>query len=216
MQLLHLNSKSRYSWITAFYLAILLLVSGCASSQPIDPTYFEIPDKPLTREKFAVCHGYSCALHTPTSFSDPEWQDITSNLRPAAKSPVNERRNIARAIALMEQYSGEKTGTKTDVAKASFKMIDRKQQDCIDETINTDMYLKFLEKEGLLVWHSVDRPIRRGYFYDIKWPHNTATIKERETGNIYTVDSWFHKNGEEPWIVPAETWLSGESPEPKG
>lgn len=214
MQFLKYKTKSRYSFVTAFCLSCALLLGGCASaSAPIDPAHFELPDKPLTWDRFAVCHGYGCALHSAASYTKTEWQNITSILKPAAKSAEQERHNIATAIATMEKISGEKTGTKTDVAEASFTMIDQKQQDCIDETLNTDMYLGFLEKENLLVWHKVDESVRRGFFIDGEWPHNTAVIKEKETGQLYTVDSWFFKNGEPPVIVPIEKWLTGWRPE---
>lgn len=204
--------KNRSSIGTVFCLACVLLISACGTSRPIDPEYFIIGQEKYTTQNFPVCHGYACALHSYASFSDEEWKNITALLKPAAESAKQERGNIAKAVALMERYSGEKAGTKTDVAKATFKMIDRKQQDCIDETVNTNMYLTFLDQEELIQWHSIDKPIRRGYFIDGAWPHNTATIRDKETGQVYTVDSWFGANGEEPYIIPAETWLDGWDP----
>lgn len=190
---------------------MFLLLTGC-STQPIDPEYFASKNMTASPKRFRICHGYGCALHSYASFSKSEWNKITSLFKPSARTAKKERQNIAHAIELMEQYTGQKTGTHTDLAQAQFKMLDRKQMDCIDETVNTDQYLHFLESNNLLVWHTVDQPIRRGYFIDGAWPHNTATIRDKETEQIWTIDSWFRANGEPPYIIPAEQWLSGWRP----
>ncbi len=195
----------------AVFLFSCLLFSSC-SIGPLDPaqysmSYVDVP------EKFKICHGYGCVLRSNSFFSKYQWQNIASFFTPQTTDPVSERQQIAKAIALMETYSGLITGTHTDVAGAGFKMIDNKQMDCIDETLNTNQYLYFLKNNNLLVWHDVAKPIRRGYFVDGKWPHNTATVRELESGAIYTIDSWFFKNGEEPWIIPAKQWLAGSHPQ---
>ena len=41
---------------------------------------------------------------------------------------------------------------------------------------------------------------------------NTATVIEHGSGMAYTVDSWFHANGEIPETVLLKDWLDGWSP----
>jgi hypothetical protein len=84
--------------------------------------------------------------------------------------------------------------------------------DCIDESINTTTYLRMLEREQLLRWHTVEDRATRGWFIR-GWPHTTAVIRDRKTGELYAVDSWFEDNGEPPHIVPLDKWKGGWDPE---
>lgn len=63
----------------------------------------------------------------------------------------------------------------------------------------------------MLQWHDTGPSAQRGYIFN-GWPHNTATLIERGSRSPYTVDSWFHKNGELPETVPLADWLAGWSP----
>lgn len=91
------------------------------------------------------------------------------------------------------------------------------QMDCIDESINTTLYLTMLQKFGLMRLHRVEDRATRGWFL-AGWPHTTAVISEiamnRENGTyrLWAVDSWFLDNGEPPFILPLETWKAGWEP----
>ena len=66
------------------------------------------------------------------------------------------------------------------------------QMDCIDESTNTTIYLRMLQKDGLLRWHQAgDRATRWTPF---TWPHTTAVIEERDSLLRWAVDSWFLDN----------------------
>lgn len=199
-------NKSRSILCAAF---IVFVLSGCAVQGLETGRYATAEASP---NSFGICHNYGCALRSRTSYSEQEWADIQEFFDPPAQNAEAERQQIAKAIARMELYTGQKVGTDTDIAAATFHRADDRQMDCIDETINTDQYLKFLQRDGLLRWHTVDKPIRRGYFLDLTWPHNTATVKDMQTGQIWTVDSWYRANGEDPYIIKAETWLAGWHP----
>ena len=73
-------------------------------------------------------------------------------------------------------------------------------------------YLTFLQKDGLVNFHDIGAPALRGYIIKGGWPSNTATIIDRKTGIRYTVDSFFHKNGELPEIVALDFWMTGWKP----
>lgn len=160
-----------------------------------------------------ICHGYSCTHKSKGGFSKPEWEKIAAIFRKnPAKDSAGERSKIGKAIAMMERYSGAKTGTDDDDAEAVGIKRNIHQLDCIDETVNTTIYINLLQKAGLLKFHEMAEPTHRGYLIDGKWPHNTAVIREAGNGNPYVVDSFYRKNGEEPHIMPRAVWLAGWKP----
>lgn len=160
-----------------------------------------------------LCHGYSCTKKSQAGFSNAEWKAIMAIFsKNPAKDAGAERSKIGRAIALMEQYSGARTGTDDDDAEAIGIKRNLKQLDCIDETVNTTMYVEFLQKADALTFHEIAPPTHRGYLIDGKWPHNTAVIREKADGALFVVDSFYRKNGEEPYIMPRGQWLAGWKP----
>ena len=160
-----------------------------------------------------LCHGYSCTHKSKAGFTDSEWNTILAILRNnPAKNAEAERSKIGKAIAQMERYSGTRTGTDDDDAEATGSKRNIKQLDCIDETVNTTMYVGFLQQAGALKFHEIADPTHRGYLIDGKWPHNTAVIRETKNGALFVVDSFYKKNGEEPYIMPRATWLGGWKP----
>lgn len=181
-----------------------------------------------TPQRFGVCSDYGCAKLTMVTLTTAEWAAVRAAFGPAPANPAAERQAIRRAIGQMERIVGPKTGTDQDQPGAALINFSRAgQMDCIDEAFNSTTYLRFLERDGLLLWHRVGLPVRRGSFID-RWPHNTATISEMEGGGkgaadngaaerntdarAYAVDSWFHGNGVPPEVVPVTLWLKGWSP----
>ena len=79
--------------------------------------------------------------------------------------------------------------------------------DCIDETVNTDLYLSFLQTAGVFKFHEKTGPLHRGYFVDGMWPHNTAAAVERDSGAVYAIDSYYHDNGVKIDAVEKDVWL---------
>jgi hypothetical protein len=145
------------------------------------------------------------------SLTRQEWQRVTAFLLPAAHSAAEERHAIARSIAMMESLVGSKTGTGLDKGGNLAGFGQPGQMDCIDESTNATTYLRMLETEGLLRFHTVvDRSTRFGLF--VGMPHTTAVIRETGTRRRYAVDSWFFDNGQPPAIVELSEWKSGWRP----
>ncbi len=165
------------------------------------------PDIEATPQKFIHCHGYGCTQKTLVGFNDHEWNSLRHIFKEKSEDAKSERQKIAKAISLMEIYVGALDGTKDDLPKAPLVRTSDTELDCIDETINTTKYLNFLQEGGLLKFHTVDRPVYKGMFLNGIYPHNSASIKEIETGQIYVVDSYIFKNGVEPNIRKLESWL---------
>jgi hypothetical protein len=162
--------------------------------------------------RFSVCFDHSCRTIVTRSVSSQEWQMITAPLQTPASVAADERTAIARAIALMEQAVGKKTGTTGDRGGNLAGFGTQGQMDCIDESNNTTTYLKLLQHADLLKFHEVrDRSTRFGLFAGM--PHTTAVIRDVANRQDYVVDSWFFDNGELPVIMPLEEWKTGWSPD---
>lgn len=185
-------------------IIILLFLSACSTGISLRPYGH---DK-ATPKNFKLCHGFSCSYQTQVKLTDKQWMNATKPLRLNTKSAEQERKNIARAIALMEKNVTETAALNPDLAEATTFEKDQHQMDCIDETINTSLYLQFFEQAGLLKFHSFSLPIHRGYIVDGMWPHNTATVTETATGKIYAMDSYYTGNGGKTYIVEKQEWLN--------
>lgn len=196
-----------FIWVVL--LCLMILLQGCSMAPLQLARYSSMQETP---KHFVICHGYGCRLQTLVELNSQEWFVIKTPLQQTATSPAQERIKIAQSIALIEQIAGQKTGTDKDVGGATIIGHGIYQMDCIDETINTSKYLTFLKRGGLIHLHDVATPARRGAFVDGAWPHNTAVIKERESGKGFAIDSWFANNGEVPYVIPLEIWLDGWKP----
>jgi len=167
------------------------------------------------RHNFSMCHGQGCKEVEQLSLTDNEWQRISASFYPPAQSALQERQQIALAIAEFEKIIGPKTGTDRDKARLFAYMGSPGQLDCIDESTNTTVYLMILKRHGLLRWHEPVDHVTRGFFI-FGWPHSSAAMREiRHPEREYAVDSWFEDNGQPPYIVPLELWRNGWDPEAK-
>jgi hypothetical protein len=80
------------------------------------------------------------------------------------------------------------------------------QMDCLDETANTTSLLLVLQEQGLLTYHKVEPPESRGFFLDGRYPHFTAIIADKRTGEEWAVDPWRRAPGQIPEILPLIQW----------
>jgi hypothetical protein len=163
--------------------------------------------------QLSVCHGFTCAQVTQVGLSDAQWFVITSVFEQAALNPEEERAQISSAIAKFETVVGMLAGTSGDLGENAVKGLDPSgQMDCIDESTNTTTYLRILAKAGYLRWHRVEDRVTRGWFL-FGWPHTTAVISERQSGQRWAIDSWFFENGHPPAVVPLQVWQHGWRPD---
>lgn len=161
--------------------------------------------------RFSVCHNHGCAYNDTIGLTPEEWRQVRAAFSPPATDAPQERRQIARAIGLMERLVGARTGTENDKGGTFPGAFRSGQMDCIDEASNTTTYLRLMRADGLMRRHAVEAPATRGYFL-FGWPHTTAVVRDAATGERFAVDSWFFDNGVEPAVVPLEQWRGGWSP----
>lgn len=191
-------------------LPLLVFLSACGSSTGINlgPYYNYGP----TKNNFKVCHGYSCQFQTTVNFTDKEWNNILKPLKYDFKTSKEERKQLAKVIGDIEKLSGLKSGTNIDLAEASGTRENDFQMDCIDETVNISLQMKFIEKYGVLKFHKFERTVHRGYFIDGAWPHNAIAIRDVTTDKLYVLDSFYKSNGKAPYVIPLQEWLDGWRP----
>ena len=160
--------------------------------------------------RVVICHGFSCTFRTEIGLSRADHTRLAELMAPGRASPEAERRAIAKTEAWFEKRIAPQTGTANAKARAGAIIgysRDRGQFDCIDSTNNTNSLLIVLDQLGLLRHHTIAAPISR--FFTGGGPHFTAVIKDRKTGQGWTVDPWTHDNGELPDVWPVEKWSAG-------
>ncbi|MBT5187740.1 MAG: hypothetical protein HOH19_15195 [Kordiimonadaceae bacterium] len=202
-----------------FILLIILSLASCSSAT--NEQLQGHADDLNSHQRFGVCYGYGCKHYQKTGLSDAEWNAVRALFSPAPSSAVEERKIIAKAIALIEQYIGPKTGTDQDKARAIvINLSTDHQMDCIDEAFNSTSYLYLMFQDGLIKYHVQGVHLRRN-FNELSYPHSTATIHVKGTSKIvgseghFVVDSWFHKNGALAEIIPASLWMGPWYPKDK-
>lgn len=188
----------------------MLLLSACGSTAGINlgPYYTYGP----TKNEFRVCHGYSCQFQTAVAFSGKEWERLLRPLKSTFKSAADERTALAKVMGDIEKLAGKKSGTNVDLAEARGRPEDDFQMDCIDETANSHLYMKFIRQTRLLKHNIYERPVHRGYFIDGAWPHNAVAVRDLKTNELYVFDSFYKKNGTPPYVVSLAEWKAGWRP----
>jgi len=195
-------------------LFILLLLTGCAS-QPQHYSQYLKQKNVFTYApgNFSHCRGYNCRIIDENlSLTAKDWQQIKSLFTPPPATAETERQALAVAIELFEKKVGAMTGTSADIA-GTYRKLGDTQHDCVDESVNTTIYLGLLEQKNLLRFHKPLMPQSRVFpFSRALGPHQSAVIQELATGDRYVVDSWFFDNGAPAAIAPLDEWFHGWRP----
>jgi hypothetical protein len=155
----------------------------------------------------AYCHGYGCKLRTTVHFSAADMARLKAIVEGGGRSAEAERHALGKADQWYERLAGAQTGTSNDEPKGAFgDAYNPAQLDCIDESTNTTTLLKLIEGRGWLKFHKVGRPSARGFLFDLRYPHNTAVVIVKDTGEAWAIDSWIPANAEFPDIMPLTVW----------
>jgi hypothetical protein len=162
-------------------------------------------------QRFSVCWGNSCSVVATVALQPQAWHQVRALFAEASSAPVEERARIAAAIALLETLVGALTGTWRDHGGNLRGFAQPGQMDCVDEANNSTTYLKMLDRDGLLEWHTVGEISKRGNIL-FGMPHAAAIITDATTGERWAVDSWYLDNGAAPYIVPYRLWNEGWDP----
>jgi hypothetical protein len=162
--------------------------------------------------EFAHCHGYGCRLISHDALTTADRAALKKMFK-KVKSAEAEREAVKGAIAWFETTVGARVGTSGDV-RGTYRKLGNDQHDCVDESINTTIYLSLLKQLGHLKYHDIKTPHARFPIISGRLgPHQSAVIEESETTTEYVVDSWFHDNGAAPEIVTEREWFYGWRPQ---
>ena len=188
-----------------------MILGACATQNSSPNIYFRKNDlQPPVLNSFPHCRGGGCTKVDTVSLKPADTIRI-KKLFPARNAQA-ERRQIARAIGEWEKIVGRRTGTFRDTGDSYSG--DPFQQDCVDESTNTTVYLALMQQMGLLKFHTVNAPQSRAPLFSGRFgPHRTAQIEDRKTHMRYAVDSWFHDNGRPAEIIDMKSWKSGWRPD---
>jgi hypothetical protein len=188
----------RATWLT-------LVISTLVSSASARDWYEARGARPPNGDRVYICHGYSCRIVTPVTFSPA---DIARLAEPLAgrTDAAGERQGVGAAVQVFEGIVGERIGTSADRAGMQFGQGRPDQMDCLDEATNTTSLLRFLADHGLLKHHTAAEPVARGFFLDGRYPHATAVLVENGSGGKWAVDSWPRANAEPPVVQPLRDW----------
>lgn len=196
----------------AAFLLTFLLLTSCSGIGPEAYLAQHGVTAPVP-QSFGHCRAYGCSKVDTVSLSKEQWHSIEKLFAGSSGDAAAERAIIAQAIGRFEQIVGKITGTEEDIA-GTYKKFGLYQQDCVDESINTTIYLSLLQQKGLIKFHRTGTPTARTIFTTARpGPHQTAVLIEKDTGARYAADSWFHDNGYPAEIVPLQEWKWGWRPE---
>lgn len=201
-----------------YAIAMTLFLASCGSGHYND--YLRMYDIPQpSAESFAHCYDYGCKTKLNIALPAHTQSRLKKLFTPPSHDAETEQKRISQAIKIFEEDIGALSGTEND-KRGTFRLYqddnekyDRYQQDCIDESTNTTIYLGLLEQMGYLEFH---RPIfpanRQPFFSGAPWWHQTAVMENTQTGEKFAVDSWFTDNGNPAFIVPLQEWKDGWLP----
>lgn len=196
-------------------VAATVFLSGCTSPArrndiPSYLKYYQV--KPPEKMTVDVCRSYGCTAVDRVTLSEAQFQSITRPLRAKPASAEAERDGLKKVLANFETVMGNITGTSQDV-EGTYVSLGPYQQDCVDESTNSTVYMMMLSDHGLLRYHRVGRPEGRlPIIGGGLGPHQTAVITETATGQAFAVDTWFHNNGAPAEIAPLSDWKTGWRP----
>jgi hypothetical protein len=188
------------------------LSPGCSARSPEELlSRHQVP--PAGADLITVCVSYACRHIQTVVFYGRDLEMVAREMSPKPEdSPEQERERISRTIGLMERIIGPRAGTDKSTGRNRPGPPGTRQLDCIADSVNTTAYLLLLSRENLVFFHQVAAPARRGPLTLNLW-HNTAVIRETDTGLLFAVDPWFNDNGYPAAIIPLDKWLAGYSPD---
>jgi hypothetical protein len=153
-----------------------------------------------------ICSGYGCYHRSRLDLGPRDHRRFAAIMARGASSPKSERAAISSAVRYYEERAYDVIGIRDEPRSIFGASHEKGQMDCIDESTNAHSLLKYLAERKLLKHHTVEANVGRGFFFDGRYPHSTAVIKE--TGGVkWVVDSWYAPMGGAPDIIPLSDWL---------
>lgn len=180
------------------FLCALAACSGCSHR-------VLAPKQTISLDRVPIQYNYS-RTHTTFAIDDEQWSQVQQLFDAAKASPRDERCAIQQAVLHISIIAGTQTPTHRNLGRNRFSPRGDGDMDCRDEANNTTTYLTLLHQHGLLHWHDVMQPAFRGPLHLDS--HNSALIRDRQSGELFVVDPWYLDHGNPPRIQLLEQWLT--------
>lgn len=174
-------------------------------SKPLPPEYMIGRNGSVT---LRVCFNWSCSRREAVTFTPGDMALLTERMATCSGTSLHDRLQRVRIgiwqMELLAQARQPLIANDLAINANEETVIGR--MDCVDNTSNTTAYLKILRDIGELTGWKVASPKVRNRF-DVNAVHWTAVIIDSETGDPWSVDSWFRPNGHLPIVMPLRNWL---------
>lgn len=216
IQVCPMSWNSFINTIFVFFLVLFLTSLASYASDdfltPVTSSHEKIKQllkhSPANTRTISICYNYSCQTQRDISISEDDIRAINDLFKQLNGTQYGERTAIAHSIALLEKVAATQTPVYNDKARNINDNGLPGRMDCIDATVNTTHYLKFIDHLGLINKHKLQSPIYRSPY--IMGQHWAAQIKDTD-GHHYAVDSWQSDNGQLPIIQKVKDWQTREA-----
>ena len=184
--------------------AVLLAACTASSDNALNPG---VSTYALKVQQMNICSGYGCIYSDKFAFTEADAVRLEQIMQKGADNASAERVAVAEAIGVMEEITLRRIRFGRDVEKAYQRNLSRRgQMDCVDESLNTTAYLKYLYKNGWLRHHKPRKHYaERGLLIDGRYPHKSAVMISAD-GTRWTVDSWYKAGGQPAQVMRLKDW----------
>ncbi|WPL18163.1 hypothetical protein Thiowin_03222 [Thiorhodovibrio winogradskyi] len=173
-------------------------------SSPLAPEYTINKDGSVT---LRICFNWSCAHRQTITFSRDDMALLKHRLAVCPGTNLHDRLQRVRIGVWQMELLAQKYQPllANDLAINDFEAGVHGRMDCVDNTSNTTTYLHILRDiQALTGWSVASPKVRSGL--DITATHWTAVISDRDSGNPWSIDSWYRPNGHLPMVMPLSNW----------
>ena len=155
--------------------AVLLAACTASSDNALNPG---VSTYALKVQQMNICSGYGCIYSDKFAFTESDAVRLEQIMQKGADNASAERVAVAEAIGVMEEITLRRIRFGRDVEKAYQRNLSRRgQMDCVDESLNTTAYLKYLYENGWLRHHKPRKHYaERGLLIDGRYPHKSAVM----------------------------------------
>lgn len=172
-------------------------------SSPLGPDYAIGADGSVT---LRICFNWSCSRKQILTFTADDMARVKEQLALCSGNKLYDRLQRLR-IGIWQM---ETLARKYQPLLANDRGINDSEYgvegrtDCIDNTTNTTTFLHILHDLQEIPGWSVPPPrIRNRFNSEVHW---TAVVIDTNSGNPWSVDSWYRPNGHLPMVMPLPDW----------
>ncbi len=191
--------------VSATSMAVSIDHSRGSVSSPLAPQYRIDQHGSVT---LRVCFNWSCASRQTMIFTPEDIDLLKSRMALCSGTSLEDRLQRVRIGIWQLELLAQKyqPALANDDAINEFEKGVDGRTDCVDNASNTTTYLHILRDIGELPGWTVSSPKVRSRF-NLHAVHWTAVLTDVESGNQWSVDSWFRPNGHLPMVMPLQSWL---------